>query len=160
MVQTINLAFERRFYASVETVWVCLTRSDLIARWFFAVDFQAVVGHRFRILGTAQTGWRGWTEVEVLEVEAPRRMAWRFDCTDSAPASRVEFALDEIDGEVRLRLTQHGSAPKETIHLLDKGWETYLCRLENVVAECQRNQWSEADDLPSKTTKSGIDLGR
>ena len=134
MLKPIDLTFERDIRASLATVRACLTEPKLIEQWFFAIDFRPVVGHRFRITGEAAAGWRGWTEVEVLEISPPHRMVWSFDCTDQAPAGHVVFGLSEHAGIVRLVLTHGGLAPEPTLHLLDAGWREYTGNLQ-VLAE-------------------------
>ena len=129
MLKPIDLTFERDIRASLATVWACLTEPKLIARWFFAVDFRPVVGHRFRITGQATAGWRGWTEVQVLEIVPPHRMVWSFDCTEQSPAGRVVFSLAEHAGFVRLGLTHDGLVPEPTLQLLDAGWRQYTGNL-------------------------------
>ncbi len=129
MLKPIDLRFERDIRASLATVWECLVDTKLIAEWFFAVDFKPVVGHRFRIAGEAVAGWRGWTEVQVLEVAPPHRMVWSFDCAEQAPAGRVVFSLTEHPDFVRLILTHDGLVPEPTLHLLDAGWRQYTGNL-------------------------------
>ena len=132
MLKPIDLIFERDIRASLATVWACLTDPKLIAQWFFAVDFKPLVGHRFRISGEAVPGWRGWTEVEVLEIVAPTHMAWSFDCADKAPAGRVVFSLQQHVGFVRLVLTHNGQVPATTLRLLSAGWEEYTGNLRTL----------------------------
>lgn len=133
-LRSIDLRIERRIAASIDRVWACLTTPDLIADWFFAVDFQPEIGHRFRIEGEPVTGWRGWTEVEVLELDPPRRMLWSFDCTAEAAPSRVLFELEPHEDHVRLILTHEGFVPPTTRHLLDEGWSAYTTALEALAA--------------------------
>lgn len=133
MLKPIDLALERDIRASLATVWACLTEPKLIAQWFFAVDFRPVAGHRFRIAGEAVAGWRGWTEVEVLEIAPPHRMVWSFDCVENAPAGRVVFSLTEHAGFVRLVLTHDGLMPEPTLRLLDAGWRQYTGNLAILV---------------------------
>lgn len=135
MLQSIELRIERRIGASLATVWACITTPELIAHWFFTVDFKPVAGHRFTITGASVPGWRGWTNVEVLELEPPHRMVWKFDCVDEAPPSRVSFDLTEEDGGVRLVLTHEGEVPARTRQLLKEGWSSYLLRLPELAAK-------------------------
>ncbi|MFE0016602.1 SRPBCC domain-containing protein [Mesorhizobium sp. NPDC059054] len=129
MLKPINLTFERDIRASLPTVWACLTDPKLISQWFFAVDFKPVAGHRFHITGQAVAGWRGWTEVEVLEITPPHCMVWSFDCAEQAPAGRVVFSLNEHAGFVRLVLTHDGLVPEQTLRLLEAGWREYTGNL-------------------------------
>ena len=135
MLKPIDLNFERRIRASIDTVWACLTRADLIAQWFFTVDFKPVVGHRFRIRGEPKPGWRGWTDVEVVEIAAPNRMVWLFDCVEDAPPGRVVFTLEDEPGFVRFTLTHTGFVPARTRKLLDAGWQEYTQRLVLLAAD-------------------------
>ncbi|MGI6855440.1 SRPBCC family protein [Mesorhizobium sp. 1B3] len=137
MLKPIAIRIERDIKASPATVWACLTRPDLIAQWFFAVDFQPRAGHRFCIRGDEALGWRGWTDVEVIEIQAPRRMVWSFDCTEQAPPGRVVFTLEERAGFVRFVLTHEGRVPMATRRLLDTGWADYAARLSRL-AESNR----------------------
>lgn len=132
MLKPIAIRVERDIEASLATVWACLTRPELMAQWFFAVDFQPRVGHRFRINGDEVVGWRGWTEVEVIEIEAPHRMVWSFDCTEQAPPGRVVFTLEQRAGFVRFVLTHEGRVPIATRRLLDTGWTEYATRLSRL----------------------------
>lgn len=133
-LEPIDLKIERRIAASIGTVWACLTTPDFIADWFFAVDFRPEVGHRFRIEGEPVTGWRGWTEVEVVELDPPRRMLWSFDCTAEAAPSRVLFELEPDEDHVRLILTHEGFVPPKTRRLLDEGWSSYTMALKALAA--------------------------
>lgn len=128
-MQPIDLTIERVYDAPIGRVWRYLTEPALIAEWFFAVDFRPREGHRFRIEGPAVPGWRGWTDVEVLEFAPPRRMVWSFDCVDGAPPSRVEFSLAADGDRTVLRLVHSGAVPPATRTLLDEGWAAYLERL-------------------------------
>ncbi|WP_295810270.1 SRPBCC domain-containing protein [uncultured Nitratireductor sp.] len=135
MYPMIDLTFERHIKASITTVWNGLTRSDLIAKWFFAVDFKPVVGHRFTLIGNATTGWRGWTNVEIFVLEPPHRMVWSFDCIDEAQPSTVEIRLEEREAGVQLTLMHTGEVPTQTKRLLEEGWNTYIGRLSRL---CER----------------------
>ena len=137
MLKPIAIRIERDVKASLATVWACLTQPDLIAQWFFAVDFRPQVGHRFRIRGDEVVGWRGWTDVEVIEIDAPRRMVWSFDCTGQAPPGRVVFTLKECAGFVRFILTHEGRVPANTRRLLDAGWTDYVGRLSRLAESGQ-----------------------
>lgn len=135
MLKPINLTFDRRIRASIGTVWACLTEAELIAQWFFAVDFRPVVGHRFQVKGEKVTGWRGWTDVEVVEISAPHRMVWLFDCVEDAPPGRVVFSLEDEPGFVRFTLNHTGFVPLRTRQLLDAGWKEYTERLVLLAAD-------------------------
>jgi uncharacterized protein YndB with AHSA1/START domain len=80
-------------------------------------------------------GWRGWTDVEVVEIAAPHRMVWLFDCVEDAPPGRVVFTLEEATGHLRFRLTHSGFVPMLTRRLLNAGWRQYAERLALLAAK-------------------------
>lgn len=123
-----RLVVERDLRHPPARVWRALTDAQEIARWFFPIAFAPVVGHTFRIEGPAVPGWRGFTDCEVLAVDAPRRIVWSFACTDGPPTIVAFTVMPRPDGS-RLRITHHGSVPPDTLVLLDRGWNLYADQL-------------------------------
>ncbi len=62
----------------VETVWRAMTDSEWLAVWFFPNDIQPVVGHKFTIWGRPIERWDGEFKCEVLALEAPRTLSFRW----------------------------------------------------------------------------------
>jgi uncharacterized protein YndB with AHSA1/START domain len=129
----IDLVVERRFRHSADRVWEALTQPDLLAEWFWTLDFRPQVGWRFKVEGEPAPGWRGFTDCEILALDPPRKMVWSFACVDDAPPSTVVFELFDAPGGARLVLTHTGEVPAETRALLDAGWNTYVPRIDAVL---------------------------
>jgi uncharacterized protein YndB with AHSA1/START domain len=71
-----DVRIERTYPHPPELVWRALTDRELIAQWLMPNDFRAEVGHRFTMRSDPQPGWDGIAHLEVLELDAPRRMKW------------------------------------------------------------------------------------
>jgi uncharacterized protein YndB with AHSA1/START domain len=74
--RTIRVAKE--YPHPAELVWRALTEPALIAAWLMDNDFAPVLGHRFTLRTEPAPGFDGIVHGEVLEVEPPRRMRWRW----------------------------------------------------------------------------------
>ncbi|MBX9592001.1 MAG: SRPBCC domain-containing protein [Hyphomonadaceae bacterium] len=129
-----RLVVERELRHPPERVWRALTDADELAQWFWRLAFKAEVGHRFRIEGAPQPGWRGFTDCEVLALEPPRRMVWSFHCTDGPPSIVAFDVAPLMGGGTRLRIIHHGRVPPATLGLLDEGWTLYADRLVGMLA--------------------------
>jgi uncharacterized protein YndB with AHSA1/START domain len=135
-----TLRFEILLPQPVERIWRVLTKSWLIEQWLMSNDFAPEVGRRFELRASAAPGRSGLTRCEVLTVEPPRRLAWRWgDGTAAGGTLRtiVTWTLDATDGGTLLRLEQAGfrvrdESAREAMH---RGWPRVLERLAEVVAE-------------------------
>ncbi len=109
-------------------VWAALTDSAALARWLMPNDFQARVGHRFTFRVQPTSGWSGVVECEVVELDAPRRLAYTWRGDPAMPDTLVTFDLEPVAaGGTRLRLEHRGFAAGGarglTIRdMLDSGW--------------------------------------
>ena len=77
-METKNIVVERLMPHPPEKIWRALTQSHLIEEWLMKNDFQPRVGHRFQFRAQPVPGWSGVTNCEVLEVDAPKRLAYRW----------------------------------------------------------------------------------
>jgi len=75
---TRSLIFERQMAHPPEKVWRVLTQPWLIGEWLMKNDFAAKVGHQFTFRATPLPGWSGVVNCEVVTVEAPRVLAYRW----------------------------------------------------------------------------------
>jgi uncharacterized protein YndB with AHSA1/START domain len=81
---TRSLVFERTMRHPPEKVWRALTERHLIAEWLLDNDFVPEVGRRFTLRGAPLPGWSGIVHCEVLAVEPPHRLSYRWgDGTES-----------------------------------------------------------------------------
>ncbi|PLP59788.1 hypothetical protein CYK37_06230 [Mesorhizobium loti] len=122
----------RDIRASLATVWVCLIEPELIAQWFFAVDFSPVAGHRFRIAGEAVAGWRGGPRYRCSRSSLCSAWSGHSIVPSWPRRGRVVFNLTEHAGFVRLVLTHDGLVPEPTLRLLDAGWRQYTGNLVTI----------------------------
>jgi uncharacterized protein YndB with AHSA1/START domain len=90
----------------VEKVWRALTDRRAIAEWMMDNDFEPRVGHEFTLRTDPAPGFDGIVRCRVLELDAPRAMAWSWR---GGPVDTVvRFTLEPVDGATRLRLVQTG----------------------------------------------------
>lgn len=132
---TRSLRFEHRMAHAPAKVWRALTKSWLVEQWLMSNDLVPEIGHRFAFRAQG-----GLTRCEVLQVEEPRLLAWRWgDGTNEGGALRsvVTFTLEPAGDGTLLRLEHAGFRPRdESAHeAMRTGWPRVLERLAEVVAE-------------------------
>lgn len=138
---TRSLVFERRMAHPPETVWRALTQPWLIAEWLMENEgFAAEVGSRFTMRARPLPGWSGVVNCEVVTVEEPRVLAYRWgDGSESEVGLQtlVTWTLTPADGGTLVRMEQSGFRPQDGMaHTrMGKGWPAILERLETVAGE-------------------------
>lgn len=109
---TEDIVHEATYPYPPEEVWRALTTREAIAAWLMETDFrEPVVGHRFQFRDKPRrvVGWDGVTDCEVLEVDPPRGLVYRFGAAQGGfPATRVAWDLDPVAGGTRVRLRHSG----------------------------------------------------
>lgn len=89
-----------------EAVWAALTDPAALALWLMPNDFVPRVGHRFTLRTDPGPGWDGVVHCEVLALDPPTHMAWRWR---GGPVDTiVRFDLEPVAGGTRLRFEQSG----------------------------------------------------
>ena len=139
-VDTKGIVVERTMPHPPEKVWRALTQAPLVADWLMPNDFQPVVGHkfRFRMEPPPPGGWDGVVESEVLEVEPPTRLVYRWDTHgEGGLRTVVAYTLEAADGGTRVRMEQSEFRPEDRRNYqgANYGWQKYLGALERVVAD-------------------------
>jgi uncharacterized protein YndB with AHSA1/START domain len=134
---TRSLVVERQMPHPPEKIWRALTQSWLIEQWLMKNDFAAEVGHRFTFRATPIPGWSGLVHCEVVTVEAPHRLAYRWgDGTesDSGLSTLVTWTLTARHGGTLVRMEQSGFRPQDErgYQGMGAGWPRILERLEQV----------------------------
>ena len=137
---TKSLVIERTMPFSPEQIWPALTASDMVARWLMQNDFQPRPGHRFTFRATPVPGWSGVVHCEVVEVEPPRRLVYRWgDGTESDSGLRtlVTWTLTPGPGGTVVRMEQSGFRPEDEGGYvgMGSGWPGILKGLERVTGE-------------------------
>lgn len=131
--ETQSVVLERVMAHAPEKVWRALTESALIADWLMANDFRAEVGCRFTFRTEPAHGWSGVVESEVLEVDPPKRLVYRW-ASDGGLDTLVAWTLEPAAGGTRLVMEQTGFKPGEERNLQGArfGWERNMEALERV----------------------------
>ena len=130
------LLVERHLPHPPVRVWRALTKSWLVEQWLMSNDMVPEVGQRFAFRAQG-----GLTRCEVLAVEEPRRLAWRWgDGTKDGGAVRttVTWTLaPDGDGGTLLGLEHAGFRARDeaAYEAMGRGWPRVLDRLAEVVAE-------------------------
>ncbi|HEX7712035.1 MAG TPA: SRPBCC domain-containing protein [Sphingomonadaceae bacterium] len=135
--ETKSIVVERVFPHSAERVWRALTTSELIAQWLMKNDFAPEPGHRFTFRATPVPGWSGITNCEVLEVDEPRRLSYRWgDGTesDSGLVTVVTWTLAPRGGGTLVRMEHSGFRPEDETGYrgMGGGWPRIVDRLGEI----------------------------
>jgi uncharacterized protein YndB with AHSA1/START domain len=136
---TRSLIFERQMAHPPEKVWRALTQPWLIEEWLMKNDFAAKVGHRFTFRATPLPGWSGVVNCEVVKLEAPRVLAYRWGNgteSDSGLITVVTWTLTPREGGTLLRMEQSGfrAEDENAQKRMGGGWPRILEQLDQVAA--------------------------
>jgi uncharacterized protein YndB with AHSA1/START domain len=137
---TKSIVVERTMPHPAQKIWRALTQAPLVAEWLMENDFQATVGHRFTFRAKPMPGWSGVTNCEVLEVDEPRRLVYRWgDGTESASglSTVVTWTLTPVDGGTHVRMEHSGFRPQDEggYQGMGGGWPRIVGRLEEVAGK-------------------------
>jgi uncharacterized protein YndB with AHSA1/START domain len=124
----LDLNLERTFPHPLERVWAAISSADAISKWLFTCDFRPEIGHKFTFRTTPPEGstWRGWTDIEVLELSPPTRMVWAWESAEIDAPTRVIFQLGPVDGATKLSLSHIGDSTADDIASVSGGWPVKL----------------------------------
>lgn len=110
--QTETLVFELTLAHSPAKVWRALTEPALLAEWLLpAVGFGLAPGTEFTLQTAPVGGWDGVVRCRLLEVEAPRRIAYAWVVGDLDTV--VTFTLEPAPAGSRLTIAQSGFGPAQ-----------------------------------------------
>ena len=111
MTDTRSIVVERTMPHPPEKIWRALTQSPLIEAWLMKNDFESKVGHRFTFRATPVPGWKGVTNCEVVSVEPPHCLVYRWgDGTESDTGLKttVNWTLNPQSGGTHVRMEHSG----------------------------------------------------
>jgi uncharacterized protein YndB with AHSA1/START domain len=131
-----TLVFEAEYPHPPEKVWTGIATSESLAKWLMKNDFEPVLGRRFQFRAKPVPGWSGIVDCEVLEMDEPRRMKWRWksDHIDTT----VTFTLTPTAGGTRLRLVHDGFAGWRghfSSWMMSGGWKGMIAKHLRVVLD-------------------------
>ena len=106
----------------IERVWLALVDSEELAEWLMPNDFLPILGRRF----TMSCGPLGLLEGEIIEIDAPRRLAYRW--TGGFGATLVTYTLTPVTGGTHLRVEHEGwtDGMSEVREMFESGWTEKL----------------------------------
>jgi uncharacterized protein YndB with AHSA1/START domain len=105
MSQTVKLDV---FYPyPPERVWQVLTDRRALAAWMMENDFEPKLGHKFRFYSHSLFGFKNCIQCEVVELEAPTRLAYTWQESVTAEPSLVVWTLTTVTGGTQLRLKHY-----------------------------------------------------
>lgn len=132
---TRTLTIERVLPHPPEKVWRALTEVPLLDQWLLESDFKPVVGHTFNFRNPPMPQWDGLVHGEVLTVEPPQRLAYRWAALGLD--SVVTWTLTPTEGGTHLRMEQAGFAPEhgQAYAGAKAGWNHRLDTLSGLLAQ-------------------------
>jgi uncharacterized protein YndB with AHSA1/START domain len=138
-----TLTFEGLYPYPVDQVWAALTDPEAIADWLMPNDFRPEVGHRFTFRTKPGPGFDGIVHCEVVELEAPRRLAysWKGGGIDTL----VRYRLEPEGTNTRLIMEHVGFAGIRGFfisRILGSGWKRIIGeRLPAVAARVEQGRY-------------------
>jgi uncharacterized protein YndB with AHSA1/START domain len=126
--------------APVETVWRYLEDRDLLAAWLMRNDFKPELGRKFHLYEQPSGNWDGVLNCELVEFEAPRRMAFTWNANSIGVETLVSIDLEALDDRTRLTLIHtnwEGAVGDLEQHIASHsaGWSSHLEILEKAFAK-------------------------
>jgi uncharacterized protein YndB with AHSA1/START domain len=133
--QTESISFEFDLHHSPEKVWRALTDPVLLAEWLLPVlDLELEPGAAFTFKAQPQPGWDGIVNCRFLEIEANRKLSYRWAVSDMDTV--VTFTLTPTASGTRLSLVQSGFRPdqKRNFNGARYGWKMMGGKLVDLLA--------------------------
>jgi uncharacterized protein YndB with AHSA1/START domain len=136
--QTDSISFEFDLHHSPEKVWRALTDPVLLAEWLLPViGLELAPGAAFTFKTQPQPGWDGIVNCRFLEIEAQRKLSWRWVVGDIDTV--VTFTLAATASGTRLSLVHSGFRPdqKQNFGGARYGWKMMGGKLVDLLARIQ-----------------------
>jgi len=133
--QTESISFEFDLHHSPEKVWRALTDPVLLTEWLLPViELKLEPGAAFTFKTQPQPGWDGIVNCRFFEIEAPRKLSWRWIVGDIDTVAT--FTLTPTASGTRLSLVQSGFRPdqKQNFGGARYGWKLMGGKLVDLLA--------------------------
>jgi len=133
--QSESISFEFELRHPPAKVWRALTDPVLLAEWLLPVlDLELEPGTAFTFKTQPQPGWDGIVNCRFLEIEAHRKLSWRWVVGDIDTV--VTFTLTPTASGTHLSLVQSGFRPdqKQNVAGARYGWNMMGGKLVNLLA--------------------------
>jgi uncharacterized protein YndB with AHSA1/START domain len=134
------ISFEFDLQHSPEKVWRALTDPELLAEWLLPVVASKLeVGAAFTFKAQPQPGWDGIVNCRVLEIEAHRKLSYRWvvgDIDTVVTFTLTPTMLGTMAG-THLSLVQSGFKPQQKQNMAGAryGWEMMGEKLVELLAK-------------------------
>lgn len=102
-----ELRFERHFEQPIEKVWQAITEPEHLAEWIGTSEVDLRPGGRIKIEEPGGAGIDG----EVIEVDAPRLLSYKWDSPQWGDGGPIRFELAEDEGGGTLLVFTHIHPP-------------------------------------------------
>ena len=110
--QTEAISFEFDLQHAPAKVWRALTDRALLAEWLLpVVGLKLEPGAAFQFNAPPQPGWDGVVDCRLVEIEAPRKLSWKWVVGDIDTV--VTFTLTPTASGTHLSLVQSGFKPDQ-----------------------------------------------
>jgi uncharacterized protein YndB with AHSA1/START domain len=110
--QTESVSFEFDLHHAPEKVWRALTDPALLSEWLLpVVGLELAPGAAFTFRSQPQPGWDGIVSCRFVEIEARRKISWRWIVGDIDTV--VTFTLTPTSTGTQLSLVQSGFKPHQ-----------------------------------------------
>jgi len=136
--QTETISFEFELHHEPEKVWRALTDPALLAEWLLpVVGLNLEPGAAFAFKAQPQPGWDGLVNCRFLEIEADRKLSYRWAVGDMDIDTVVTFTLAPTASGTRLSLVQSGFKPdqKQNFGGARYGWKLMGGKLVDLLAK-------------------------
>jgi uncharacterized protein YndB with AHSA1/START domain len=126
--------------APVETVWRYLEDHEHLAAWLMRNDFKPEIGRDFHFYQQPSGNWDGILDCKLVELEAPRRIAFTWNANTIGVDTLVSIDLEEVEGRTKLTLIHtnwEGVLGELEQHIAShaEGWSSHLATLEKACDE-------------------------
>jgi uncharacterized protein YndB with AHSA1/START domain len=135
--QTESISFEFELHHPPEKVWRALTDPVLLTEWLLpVVELRLEPGAAFTFKTQPHPGWDGTVSCRILEVEAHRKLSYRWVVGDMGLDTVVTFTLTPTASGIRLSLVQSGFKPdqKQNFGGARYGWRMMGGKLVDLLA--------------------------
>lgn len=99
-----KLTFEVFYPHAPERVWRALTDPTALKRWLMPTDFRPRLGHKFRFAEPKADRGEHPIRCEVVELDAPHRLAYTWQSERDAEPTLVIWTLEPVEGGTKVRL--------------------------------------------------------
>jgi uncharacterized protein YndB with AHSA1/START domain len=135
--QTDSISFEFDLPHGPGKVWRALTDPALLAEWLLpVVGFTLDPGAAFTLKAPPQPGWDGNVNCQILAIDAPRELSYRWVVGDGEIDTVVTFTLTPTPSGTLLSLVQSGFRPdqKKNFGGARYGWKMMGDKLIDLLA--------------------------